>query len=227
MPITKDLVRALVLAKCGKPAAALLRRSDSVFLLIPAEEQRMTKTLKPPERPLKKSGMRRGQRESLTSPRKKNDANSELDLSSKAPVAYVDVRLSAHATEDVDKVLRAILNVLREGSEDKVVFKKETLTGHYGNEIVLIRAKIQDKSVIEHFFGELSQGLSILDKDELYNRFEDHFERGNLYLRLDKQAAFLKKIRLRSVDPIHLRIHFKNPGKNEVSAVCRRLGLIP
>lgn len=148
-------------------------------------------------------------------------------MSSKAPVAYVDMRLSAHATEDLDRVLRAVLNVLGEGSQDKVVFERNALTGHYGNEIILIKAKIKNKAVIQLLLDKLSKGLSVLDKDTFYNEFDRHFERGNIYLRLDKQAAFLNKIKLGTVDPIHLRIHFKNPGKSEVSEACRRLSLIP
>jgi RNA binding exosome subunit len=148
-------------------------------------------------------------------------------LSSKTPIAYIDIRLSAHATEDLNKVLEAFKNILPEGSEDKIVLEKTRLTGHHGNEITLIEAKIQDKHIVQGAFEKLSKGLSILEKNSLCNELSEHLERGNLYLRLDKQAAFLKKIKLGQTDPIHLRIHFKNPNLEEISTVCRKSGLIP
>lgn len=148
-------------------------------------------------------------------------------MSSKTPIAYIDIRLSANATEDLDKVLQAVRNILPEGSEAKIIFKKTCLTGHYGNEITLIETKIQDKRVAQKTFEKLSQGLSILDKESLNNELSQHLEKGNLYLRLDKQAAFLKEIKLGQVDPVHLRIHFKNSNQTEIVAVCRKFGLIP
>jgi len=147
-------------------------------------------------------------------------------LSSKTPIAYIDIRLSAHATEDLDKVLEAIRNILPERSEAKITFEKTQLTGHYGNEITLIETKIQDKCVAQETFEKLSRGLSILDKEFLSSRLSEHLEKGNLYLRLDKQAAFLKEIKLGQVDPIHLRIHFKNSNQTEITTLCRKFGLI-
>jgi RNA binding exosome subunit len=148
-------------------------------------------------------------------------------LSSKTPVAYIDVRLSAHATEDQEKVLEAFKSILPDGSEGKIVLEKKRLTGHHGNEITLIETKIQDKHIVQGMFEKLSQGMSILDKESLSKEFSEHLERGNIYLRLDKQAAFLKEIKLGQTDPIHLRIHFKNSDPEEIVAVCRKFGLIP
>lgn len=145
----------------------------------------------------------------------------------KFPIGYVDVRVFAHATEDVDKVLGAIRNVLPPELHETVIFKKKNLAGHYGNPIVLFEARIKDKIMAQTVFEKLSSGLSTLDKEILSGEIDQRFERGNLYLRVDKQSAYLGEFKLSSADPIHFRIHFKRHGKEEVLEICRKFGLLP
>jgi len=52
-------------------------------------------------------------------------------------------------------------------------------------------------------------------------------ENGNLYVRLDKQSAYLGELKLSSTDPVHLRLHFKKPNSEDVIDTCRRFGLLP
>jgi RNA binding exosome subunit len=148
-------------------------------------------------------------------------------LSSKAPVGYVDVRVFAHATEDAEKVMTAIRNVLPSELVDTVVFRKTSLTGHHGNSITLIEARVKERKAVQAFFAELCSRLSIMDKQRLSDEIEQHLDRANLYLRLDKQSAFLNEMKLGSTDSIHLQIHFKKHGADEVLAVCRESGLLP
>jgi hypothetical protein len=75
-------------------------------------------------------------------------------LSSKVPVGYVDLRVFAHATEDPERVLAAVRNVLPSELVDSVVFSRSSLTGHYGNPIVLFEARVRDK----FWFGVDGQG---------------------------------------------------------------------
>jgi RNA binding exosome subunit len=148
-------------------------------------------------------------------------------LSSAIPIAYVDVRVFAHATEDLDKVLTAARNTLPPESIDTVTFKKTTLTGHHGNPITLFEARIKNKKVARAFLEKLASGLSMVDKEALNSEITQHLENGNLYIRLDKQSAYLGELRLSSTDPIHLRMHFRKPSAEEVIDVCRRFGLLP
>jgi RNA binding exosome subunit len=66
-----------------------------------------------------------------------------------------------------------------------------------------------------------------LEKETLSSEIEQHMDRGNLYLRLDKQSAFLNQLKRGSTDPIHLQIHFKKHSEDEVLEVCRASGLLP
>jgi RNA binding exosome subunit len=151
---------------------------------------------------------------------------SEVILSIRFPVACIELRAFAHATEDLDKVLTAISNTMPTGSLGSIIFKKTNLSGHYGNPIILIEARIKDKRLTQAVFEKLSSGLSILDKESLTGEVMRHLEGGSLYIRLDKQSAYLSKLKLSSTDPIHLRIHFKKQNPQEVIDVCRKFGLL-
>jgi RNA binding exosome subunit len=147
-------------------------------------------------------------------------------LSSKIPIGYIDVRVFAHATEDVDKVLSAARNVLSPELVDVVAFKKTSLTGHYGNPIILFETRIKEESTARMVFERLSSGLSALDKELLSSEIGQHLDKGNLYVRLDKQSAYLNEFKLSSVDSIHFRIHFKKHSEEEVVGICRKFGLL-
>jgi RNA binding exosome subunit len=148
-------------------------------------------------------------------------------LSSKTPVGYIDLRVFAHATEDPERVLTAVRNVLPSESVDSVLFKRSSLAGHHGNPIVLFEARVKDRRLVQAVFAKLCSGLGLMDKEVLAGEISGHLERGNLYLRLDKQSAFLGEVRLGSVDPVHVRVHFKKHGTDEVVRVCREFGLLP
>lgn len=145
----------------------------------------------------------------------------------KFPIAYIDIRVFAHATEDPDKVLTAVRNTLPAESTDTVIFRKNSLTGHHGNPITLFETRIKEKDVAQSVFEKVSSGLSILDKELLMNEVDQHLEKGNLFLRLNKQSAYLNKLKLDRIDPIHFRIHFKKHTREEVLDICRVFGLLP
>jgi RNA binding exosome subunit len=148
-------------------------------------------------------------------------------LSSRIPIGYIDIRVFAHATEDADKVLNAIHNILPSELIDIVTFKKSNLTGHHGNPIILFETRIKEKDAAQAVFEKLCSGLSILDKELLSSEIVQHLDKGNLYIRLDKQSAYLNVIKLSSADTIHLRIHFKKHGREEIRDICRKSGLLP
>lgn len=145
----------------------------------------------------------------------------------KFSIAYIDLRIFAHATEDPDKVLNAARNIIPAESVDMVVFRKSNLTGHHGNPITLFETRIKEKTIAQSIFGKMASGLSILDKELLNNEIDQHLESGNLYLRLDKQSAYLNQLKLGMTDPIHFRIHFKKHSREEVIDICRKFGLLP
>jgi RNA binding exosome subunit len=65
--------------------------------------------------------------------------------------------------------------------------------------------------------------LSTSEKETLGRRLGEYSEKGSLYLRLDKQAAFEGEFKLAQVDPIRIHVRFK---KRDIAETCEELGLI-
>ena len=148
-------------------------------------------------------------------------------MSSKPPIGYIDVRVFSHATEDPEKVLTAVRNLLPEALREEVVFQKKQLTGHHGNPISLFEAKLETKPVLPAVLQKIGAGITSLDKETLERDMRLHVEKRNLYLRFDKQLAFKGEVRFSQNDPIHVKIHFKNKTFEEINAICRETGLLP
>jgi RNA binding exosome subunit len=145
---------------------------------------------------------------------------------SQLPVAYVDVRFCAHATEDVDKVMEAVQNVLPSEHIEDISFKRSNLEGHYGNPITFFDTRIKDKETVRALVENLSANLSSLDKEELDRTINRCVEKGSLFIRLDKQAALQGKIKFATSDPIRIRIRFRKSKTEDVIEICREIGMI-
>lgn len=145
---------------------------------------------------------------------------------SQLPIAYVDVRFCAHATEDLDKVMEAVQNILPNEYVEEIVFNRNSLEGHYGNPIIFFETRIKDKKTIKALVEQLAANLSVLDKNELDRIIHLCIEKGSLYIRLDKQAAFKGKTKLVTSDPIRIRIRFRKSKTEDVIAVCKEIGMI-
>lgn len=145
---------------------------------------------------------------------------------SQLPIAYVDIRFCAHATEDPDKVMKAVYNIFPAEQSEELTFNKSSLEGHYGNPITFFETRIKDKETIKALVENLSANLSSLDKDELGRELHRCVEKGSLYLRLDKQAALQGKIKLVTSDPIRIRIRFRKNQLEDVTEICREIGML-
>jgi RNA-binding protein len=121
----------------------------------------------------------------------------------------------------------AVRNTLPEELGESAVFKKTGLTGHHGNPITLIEVELADRQTLLGVLGKIGTGLTSLDKETLSCEMKLHLEKGNLYLRFDKQQAFLGELRFSSNDPIHFKVHFRNKTADEIIAICREAGLLP
>ena len=148
-------------------------------------------------------------------------------MSSKPPIGYIDIRVFAHATENPEKVQTAVRNLLPTELAETLVFEKTSLTGHHGNPITLFTAKLTDRKLLPAALEKFGAALSALDKEELNQDIKLHLEKGNLYLRFDKQSAFLGTLKFTQNEPIHLKIHFKNKTSDEITDISRQAGLLP
>ncbi len=107
------------------------------------------------------------------------------------------------------------------------VFRETAVAGHHGNPIILFEAKLEDRQTLPQILKHIGSKLTALDKETLSEKLKLHLEKGNLYLRFDKQQAFLGASRLSSNDPIHFKIHFKNRTSDQIIDICKESGLLP
>jgi len=142
-------------------------------------------------------------------------------------ISYIDLRFFAHATEDQNKVLSAAKNIFPPKYVERISFNRSTLKGEYGNPIVVFRAQIRDSEVAEALLYNISSNLPIIDKEDLLQHLNLHLSDGSLYIRLDKQEAFLGRFKFCRADPIHIHVRFKTSRIEEIREICRTMGLIP
>lgn len=116
--------------------------------------------------------------------------------------AEVDVVL--HATDDRDKVLAALEKTLGVPAAD---FAGEPSEGHFGNRIALMKANVASRDAAE-LAAKIMSSLNRADRQELADHVEEYSdEKGNLYLRLDKQRICQGRISLAESDAV--RVKFK------------------
>lgn len=147
-------------------------------------------------------------------------------LSSRIPIAYIDIRYSVHATEDPNKVIKAVQHILPTRYVDHIIFKSDNLRGYYGNPISLFKTRIKKKEIIKSFIENLSSQLNELDKETLLREIDLHLENGSLYMRLDKQTAVQGELEFNSIESIRVRIRFKKKKIEDITQICRDLELI-
>lgn len=138
----------------------------------------------------------------------------------------MDIRFCAHATEDVDKVVEAVHNILPSDKLEDITFNRSCVEGHYGNPITFFETRIKDKETVRALVENLSVTLSSLDKEELGRTINRCVEKGSIYIRLDKQAALQGKIKFVTSDPIRIRIRFKKSKLEDVTEICREIGML-
>ena len=89
-------------------------------------------------------------------------------------------------------------------------FTGEILQGHYDNPIHVMKTIIREELVLRAFIGNLSSKLSLDEGKKLLSELEDRVSgKGMLYLRFDKQEAYLGNLKLGQVDPIHVKMRLQ------------------
>ncbi len=135
-------------------------------------------------------------------------------------VREVEVSAFSHATEDEDKVEKAMKNLLPEENRDLWLTRK-TLKGYHGDPITIVTGKIRTKKGATGVLRRVVQELSSLDQQRLLDELEERLdEGGNLYIRLDKQNAYLGKVRLLETDPVKMTFRLRQPhGKDRAEYI--------
>ena len=145
-------------------------------------------------------------------------------------VNSVEISVFAHATEDEDKVRRAVLNLIPDGAD--AIIEKKSLTGYYGDSITLLNVKLKNRRPSTETFENIVTKLSSHDQHTLISELESRVDKSrSLFLRLDKQKAYQGMPLLTSRDPIKVKFKFYLPHRADpvklIKDYIEELVLIP
>ncbi len=113
------------------------------------------------------------------------------------------ISVIVHATENEDKILQSIDDVLSV-SPDK--FSSNISEGHWGNKILILSAVIASAEA-NSLVSKILSGLNKTDRHSLSDFFDYYIdEKGNLYIRLDKQRICQGRTSLSDNDSVRIRL---------------------
>ena len=113
-----------------------------------------------------------------------------------------EINIVVHATENEKKILDSLYGILSIPAEK---FISSVSDGHWGNKISVLTATI-DGQVAKELILKIISLLNSVDRYHLSNFFDKYVdEKGNLYIRLDKQRICKGRISLSDMDSIRIR----------------------
>jgi len=125
-----------------------------------------------------------------------------MDLERTLSFCAADIRVIIHATEDEKKILDSLCDIFSISADR---FQLVESLGHWGNRISLLTGRLESAEANSLVLKILS-ALNSIDMSRLSNSFHTFIdEKGNLYLRLDKQRICRKHISLSEVDSVRFR----------------------
>ncbi|MCE4604678.1 MAG: hypothetical protein F7B20_06915 [Aeropyrum sp.] len=129
-------------------------------------------------------------------------------------ISWFEARVAVHATEDREKVLKALSSVVPTKSEGVEVVE-DVFEGHYGNPIRILTIRVKSPRLAEDLLKSVLDRLPEHDVKYLLSTLDERVDKsGALYLRVSKQDAFHGEIRIfEGDDVIRLSIGFKGGRK--------------
>ncbi len=126
-------------------------------------------------------------------------------------VERIETRAYCRATEVPDRVVSAVLNVYPENLRPSVSVRVSDGEGHSGDRILIVESILTRKKSCESTLQYMIESLPDSDRESLRNSLDKRLDdRCTLFLRIDKQAAFLEDLRIaRDPDVIAVRVRFK------------------
>ena len=120
----------------------------------------------------------------------------------KGVIQSLEVTYFVHATEDQEKIERAVSWLL--GRE--VAPETETLEGHFGNRILSARVHLTGEEAGSGF-SHLASSLPPAVLDQILSELGSHLdEHSALFMRLDKQSLVSGSVALGASDPVRVKV---------------------
>jgi RNA-binding protein len=113
-----------------------------------------------------------------------------------------EISIIVHATENEQRILDSLCNIFSI-SVNRFSFIQSS--GHWGNKIIFLTARL-GSSEANILFKKIMASLNSLEKNYISNFYTNYKdEKGNLYIRLDKQRICQGKVSLSEIDSIRFR----------------------
>ncbi len=125
---------------------------------------------------------------------------------------HIRLNTFVHATEDEDKVLEAIKTFIPDGIDDEdILFRVDETTGFFGNPIKVINVEIKRSKAVKMFLKHFKEILDENAKEYILKNLDEKVdEEGTLYVRFNKQKAYLGNVEIdEGADVIQLKIKVK------------------
>jgi len=145
-------------------------------------------------------------------------------------VSKIELQALVHSTEDPHKVRTALLNLLSPSDRGSISVSSDQLWGHYRNPIALLKVRMQEALLLRRTIEYLSSTLPDKEKECIASSFDLLSDKsGSLYLRIDKQRAYLGDIQLGQCDPIRAKIKFSSLliRSRGIYSLCKEIGIVP
>lgn len=130
----------------------------------------------------------------------------------------ISYRTFVYGTENEDKVKEAVKTLFPNSSP-----QREEIEGYYKNPVLILHDKIVKKREINDFIQTLKESSSNTHKilNNLHRKMDD---KGNLFLRFDKQKAYLDELEIvEHGDSIHVKIKIAAyPARKDVALKLAR-----
>ena len=145
-------------------------------------------------------------------------------------IVRLEFSAHAHATEDEDKVVKAVLNLIPKNLQREVKIEKSVAEGHYSNPITRFSLSIDDSNKIAQILRYIGLRMSDLDREALTSTLDMKYDErsGRLYIRFSKQDAYLGNVKIMEGDDVvRLVIVFRgSPSLKSVRDFLRKTGLL-
>jgi len=136
-------------------------------------------------------------------------------MNREAKLVSVEYTVLIHATEDFDKVIKAVENLMPSRLREQKKVEVEETYGHYENPIHIAKVSFRNPEYAIQALAWIWARLFDEDKARLIRDLDLHLDnKPKLYMRLDKQEAFLGHVRLSSGDDV-IKVVFNFKGSRE------------
>ncbi|WP_455645137.1 RNA-binding domain-containing protein [Methanosphaera sp.] len=128
----------------------------------------------------------------------------------------ISYRTFVYGTEDEEKVINSISYLFPNPLPEKTINED-----HFNDDIIILSEKRAKKRINKDFIKFLNENLTQEDKNIIKNELSRRMdEKGNFFLRFDKQEAFNENLKLTySGDAIHVRIKIASYPVNKENAI--------